>query len=65
MNKRKPITKWNVKFIDSLSGGKVQETSITGYYDYNDVVEFFGLRNPDVSWYDIEMDEEYNKMMDL
>jgi hypothetical protein len=29
-----------------------------GHYDRNDVIEFFGLNEPDIEWYNIT---EYNK----
>ena len=44
---------WKVRFIDKMSHGKVGETSISGDYDYDDVVEFFGLNKPDVNWYEV------------
>lgn len=55
----KTYKKWNVKFIDKLSHGQVSETYLTGFYNYEDVVEFFGLDGSDVKWYEITEDKEF------
>lgn len=62
MSNQKSFGTWRVRFIDTISNGEVQTILITGYYNYDAVVEFFGLKNPDVSWYEVELvlDEDNN-----
>lgn len=45
--------KYQVDFIDSTSRGQVKTTYITGDFDEDYVIDFFGLEDPDVEWYEI------------
>ena len=61
-----PPKTWIVAYIDADSDG-VRKTSISGQYTKEEVIDFFGLNNSDVYWYDVyeyiekenEDDEDY------
>lgn len=59
-----PHKTWIVAYIDADSDG-VRKTAISGQYTKEEVIDFFGLNNSDVYWYDVyefiekEEEEEY------
>lgn len=48
-----PYKTWIVVYIDADSNGQKRKTSISGQYTKDEVIDFFGLKNPDVYWYDV------------
>ncbi|MCH5234937.1 MAG: hypothetical protein J1E16_06555 [Muribaculaceae bacterium] len=52
------MTYWRVKYIDKYSGGKVSTTVYYGDISEKEVIEFFGLENEDVYWYELELIEK-------
>ena len=54
---------WKVQYIDTWTNGEIRETELHGYYDYNDVIKFFGLNEPEVSWYKVEEIEDYDSYL--
>lgn len=47
---------WKVEAKEKYSD-MILHPELHGYYDRNDVIEFFGLNEPDIEWYNIT---EYN-----
>lgn len=43
---------WKVD-IKEMHSDKVLHTDLKGCYNINDVIEFFGLNEPDIEWYTI------------
>lgn len=51
---------WRVKYIDNYSGGNVSTTIYAGESTREKIIEFFGLKNPDVQWFEVEyVDNEH------
>ena len=44
---------FKVRYIDKWTKGEVRETEIHGYYDETSIISHFGLKDPDVFWYEI------------
>ena len=54
---------WIVQYIDTWTSREIRETELHGYYDYNDVIKFFGLNEPEVSWYNVEEIDDYESYL--
>ena len=51
---------FKVRYIDKWTKGEIRETEIHGYYDETSVISHFGLKDPDVFWYEItEINKEH------
>ena len=48
----KEYKKWAVEAKEKYSDS-ILRPELHGYYDRNDVIEFFGLNEPDIEWYKI------------
>lgn len=49
---------WKVKYIDKYTDGKISETVYYGEISEENLIEFFGLKNEDVYWYNCEWIEK-------
>lgn len=45
---------YKITYADDLSGGAERSTFFSGTKTRQEIIEFFGLRNPDIHWYKIE-----------
>ncbi len=45
---------WKITYIDTKSRGKRCTTYHTGHFTRQQIIEFFGLNQPDVLWFRIE-----------
>ena len=43
-----------IRYIDKWSNGKVKETEYVGNWGIRKLIEFFGLNEPDVTWWEIK-----------
>lgn len=48
------MTTWKITYIDSKSRGKKCTTFHQGNLSKEAIIEFFGLNEPDVEWYEVE-----------
>lgn len=51
---------WRIKYIDKYTDGKISSTVYYGDISREKVIEFFGLRNEDVYWFEVEYVENKN-----
>jgi hypothetical protein len=57
-NKNKTImSKWIISYIE-VGSGKVRTTTHSGNKTKEEVIEFFGLNESDIEWYDVVLSEE-------
>ena len=49
------MTKWKITYIDSKSRGKKLTTYYTGNFSRYQIIEFFGLNQPDCYWFKLEI----------
>ena len=52
------MTKWRITYIDKLSRGHKRTTYYYGSVTRQFIIEFFGLNQPDVLWFKIEIESE-------
>lgn len=49
------MTTWKITYIDTKSGGRKLTTYYTGDYTKWQIISFFGLNEPDVVWFKLEI----------
>lgn len=49
---------WKIYYKDTLSRGKVCTTYYCGDKSREEIIEFFGLKQPDCLWYKLEIVEK-------
>lgn len=52
------MRKWKITYIDTKSNGQKRTTYYTGDCTVEFLIDFFGLEEPDVLWYEIELDSD-------
>ena len=49
------MTKWKITYIDTKSRGRKNTTYYEGSCTRQFIIDFFGLNQPDVLWFNIEI----------
>ena len=53
---------WKIYYIDSISRGKVCHTYYCGNKTRAEIIEFFGLNQPDCYWFKLEFIKDPEKL---
>ena len=53
---------WKIYYIDSHSHGKVCHTYYSGNMTRAEIIEFFGLNQPDCYWFKLELNKNPEKI---